>query len=73
MEEELVTVWITNYLNALILKSRLESEGIPVMLGYTPDSIAPGELLSGGLAFVSIKVPSRFAEEARRILEEIGI
>jgi len=73
-EPELVTVWITDYPRALILKGRLEVEGIPVLLKY--ESIGPGAFggyVGDGLGEVRIVVPARYAQKAREILEEIGL
>lgn len=71
-EPELVTVWITDYPRALILKGRLESEGIPVLLSYETAGTLYG-ITVDGLGEVEIKVPSRYAEKAKEILEEIEL
>jgi hypothetical protein len=65
MSDELVSVlWTTSLVEAEIAKGRLEGESIPVQLrgegADAPYPVGPAELL----------VPSRFEEEARRILAE---
>ena len=53
---------------ANVLKSHLESEGIPVLLGYESAGRVYG-LTVDGLAQVRILVPRELAEEARQIIE----
>ncbi|MBC7330360.1 DUF2007 domain-containing protein [bacterium] len=72
-EEELLTVWITDYPKAIVLKGRLESEGIRVLLRYESLGFTVGGITADGLGEVEIVVPARFAEKAREILEEIGL
>lgn len=49
---------------AQIIKGRLESEGIPVLLRYQAGGTAPG----GNLGGVEILVPAESAARARRLL-----
>jgi hypothetical protein len=65
--ESLVTVRTAKYLEAQIIKGRLESEGIPVLLSYESAGLIYG-LTIDGLGEVKIMVPRRLAEEAREIL-----
>jgi hypothetical protein len=64
--EDLVSVLLTqSWVEAEIIKGRLEAEGIPVHLegvGEGPYPTGPNELF----------VPSTFEAHARRILDEIG-
>lgn len=65
MSDEFVTVlWTSSLVEAEIAKGRLEAEGIPVQLqgegADAPYPVGPAELL----------VPSRFEEDARRILSQ---
>jgi hypothetical protein len=55
-------------LAANVMKSHLESEGIPVLLQYDSASKVFG-LTVNGLGKVRILVPQELAEEARRIIE----
>ena len=66
--ERLVTVCTTRYMEAQIIKGRLESEGIPVLLSYESAGLVYG-LTVDGLGEVKVMVPKRLEEEARRILE----
>lgn len=71
---ELVTICVTYYQQAIIIKSRLESERIPVFLDY--ETMGPGwmgGIFINGLGEVRIKVPARYAKRAREILEELGL
>ena len=65
--EQLVTVRTANYMEAQIIKGRLESEGIPVLLSYESAGLIYG-LTVDGLGEVKIMVPKHLAEEAREIL-----
>lgn len=58
---------------ASVIKSHLESEGIPVLLQYESAGRVLG-LTVDGLGAVKILVPQEFAEEARHIISptEIG-
>jgi hypothetical protein len=65
--EPLVTVRTAKYMEAQIIKGRLESEGIPVLLSYESAGLIYG-LTINGLGQVKIMVPQRLAEEAKEIL-----
>ena len=65
--EQLVTVRTAKYMEAQIIKGRLESEGIPVLLSYESAGLVYG-LTIDGLGEVKIMVPQRLAEEAKEIL-----
>ncbi|NOZ29714.1 MAG: DUF2007 domain-containing protein [Chloroflexi bacterium] len=58
-----------NEMEAQVVKGRLESEGIPVMLRYEAAGPVFG-LAVGALAEVRVLVPALLAEQARRILDE---
>ena len=66
-KEQLVTVCTAKYMEAQIIKGRLESEGIPVLLRYESAGLIYG-LTIDGLGEVKIMVPQRLAEEAKEIL-----
>ena len=53
---------------ANIIKSHLESEGIPVLLQYESAGIIYG-ITADGIGEVRILVPKEFAEEAKQIIE----
>ena len=55
-------------LQASVIKSHLESEGIPVLLKYESASRVFG-LTVDGLGEVRILVPQELVEEAKRIIE----
>jgi hypothetical protein len=65
--EQLVTVRTAKYIEAQIIKGRLESEGIPVLLSYESAGLVYG-LTIDGLGEVKIMVPKHLAEEAKEIL-----
>jgi hypothetical protein len=65
--EQLVTVRTANYIEAHIIKGRLESEGIPVLLSYESAGLIYG-ITVDGLGEVKIMVPKHLADEAREIL-----
>ena len=65
--EKLVTVRTAKYMEAQIIKGRLESEGIPVLLSYESAGLVYG-LTIDGLGEVKIMVPKHLAEEAKEIL-----
>jgi len=69
--ESLVTVRTAKYLEAQIIKGRLESEGIPVLLSYESAGLVYGITIDG-LGEVKVMVPRRLAEEAREILEVVS-
>ena len=66
-KESLVTICTVVQLEAQIIKGRLESEGIPVLLSYDSASLVYGFTVNG-LGAVKVKVPEHMAEEAREIL-----
>jgi len=66
-DEQLVTVYIAMQMEAQIIKGRLESEGIPVLLNYESAGLVYG-ITVDGLGEVKVMVPKRLAEEAREIL-----
>ena len=66
-KEPLVTVRTAKYMEAQIIKGRLESEGIPVLLSYESAGLIYG-LTVDGLGEVKIMVPKPLAEEAKEIL-----
>ncbi len=66
-DEQLVAVYIATQMEAQIIKGRLESEGIPVLLNYESAGLVYG-IMVDGLGEVKVMVPKRLAEEAREIL-----
>ena len=64
---QLVTIRTAKYLEAQIIKGRLESEGIPVLLSYESAGLVYG-ITVDGLGEVKIMVPRNLEEEARGIL-----
>lgn len=67
--DKLVKIFITDYFEAQIIKSKLEAEGIPVLLAYDSAAVIYG-LTADGLGKVEIKVPEEYEEEARKLIEE---
>jgi hypothetical protein len=69
-DNEFVTIAVVNgELQASVIKGRLESEGIPVILQY--ESYGRIAFITvDGLGEVKIKVPAKFAEEAKQILAQ---
>jgi len=65
--EQLATVYTARYMEAQIIKGRLESEGIPVLLSYESAGLVYGITIDG-LGEVKVMVPKRLAEEAKQIL-----
>ncbi|MEE8619557.1 MAG: DUF2007 domain-containing protein [Dehalococcoidia bacterium] len=65
--EQLVTVYTARYMEAQIIKGRLESEGIPVLLSYESAGLIYGITIDG-LGEVKVMVPKHLAEEAKEIL-----
>jgi hypothetical protein len=56
-------------LNAQVIRAKLELAGIPVLLDY--ESVGPViGITVDGLGEVRILVPSRYADEARTLIEE---
>ena len=66
-KERLVTLCIAKQMQAQIIKGRLESEGIPVLLSYDSASLVYGFTVDG-LGEVKIMVPKHLVEEAKEIL-----
>ena len=66
-EEQLVTVYVARQMEAKIIKGRLESEGISVLLSYESAGLVYG-ITVDGLGEVKVMVPRRLAEEAKEIL-----
>jgi hypothetical protein len=66
-KEQLVTVCTARQMEAQIIKGRLESEGIPVLLSYESAGLVYG-IIVDGLGEVKIMVPRSLAEEAKEIL-----
>jgi hypothetical protein len=64
---KLVTIHISRRGVAEIIKGRLESEGIPVMLSYESAGLVCG-LTINGWGEVKIMVPAPLAKEARKVL-----
>ncbi len=56
------------HLEASVMKSHLEAEGIPSLLKYESASQVFG-ITVDGLGKVHVMVPEEFAEEAKEILE----
>jgi hypothetical protein len=69
--EPLVTVRTAKYMEAHIIKGRLESEGIPVLLRYESAGLVYGITIDG-LGEVKVMVPQHLAQEAKEILESGG-
>jgi len=65
--KQLVTVCTAKYMEAQVIKGRLESEGIPVLLSYESAGLVYG-LTVDGWGEVKIMVPKHLAEEAKGIL-----
>ena len=59
-------------MSANIIKSHLESEGIPVYLKYESAGIIYG-ITADGIGEVRILVPKECAEEAKKIIEPMEI
>jgi hypothetical protein len=66
-KERLVTVCTSRYMEAQIIKGRLETEGIPVFLSYESAGLIYGITIDG-LGEVKVMVPKHLAEEAKQIL-----
>jgi len=63
----LIAVCTAKYMEAQIIKGRLENEGIPVLLRYESAGLVYG-ITVDGLGEVKILVPKALAEEAKGIL-----
>ncbi len=68
MVKKWVVIYRCNYNTAQIVKSRLESEDIPVHLKYDAAGLVYAVTIDG-LGEVEVEVPSRFAETAKDILK----
>jgi hypothetical protein len=66
-KERLVTVYTARYMEAQIIKGRLESEGIPVLLSYESAGLIYGITIDG-LGEAKVMVPEHLEKEAREIL-----
>lgn len=67
-EAQLVTVCVARQLEAHVIKGRLESEGIPVLLSYESAGLVYG-ITVDGIGEVRVMVPESLEKEARAILE----
>ncbi len=67
-EAKLVTVCVARQLEAHVIKGRLESEGIPVLLSYESAGLVYG-ITVDGIGEVRVMVPESMEAEARMILE----
>lgn len=68
---ELKTVYAAQgHLVAEVIKGKLESAGIPVLLDYESIGRLYG-ITVDGLGEVRVKVPARLAEEALELLKEL--
>ncbi len=66
---KLETVAVTSgMLPAQVLKSKLESAGIPVLLSYESAGLIFGVTVDG-LGAVKVQVPAEMADEARALIE----
>lgn len=66
-EAKLVTVYTGTYLEAQVMKSHLESEGIPALLRYEGAGLIYG-ITVDGLGETRVLVPADLSQEAREIL-----
>ncbi len=64
----MVICTVQGELSASVIKSHLESEGIPVLLQYESAGKVFG-LTVDGLGEVKVLVPQELVEEAKRIIE----
>jgi len=67
----LTAVYVGKRTVAGLIKSRLESEGIPAILQYESAGLIFG-LTVDGLGEARVMVPEHLAEEARQILQTPG-
>jgi hypothetical protein len=68
-KSKLVSVFSGNYLQAQIVKGRLESEGIPVLLRYEGAGLVYG-ITVDGLGEARVMVPEDLAAEAQTIVAD---
>ncbi len=66
---KLVSVFSGNYLQAQIVKGRLESEGVPAMLRYEGAGLIYG-ITVDGLGEARVMVPEDLVEQAETILAD---
>ena len=66
---KLVSVFSGNYLQAQIVKGRLESEGVPAMLRYEGAGLIYG-ITVDGLGEARVMVPENLVEQAETILAD---
>ena len=65
----LVSVYCGNYLQAQVVKGRLESEGIPALLRYEGAGLIYGVTVDG-LGEARVMVPEELAQEAEAIVAD---
>jgi hypothetical protein len=68
-KSKLVSVYSGNYLQAQIVKGRLESEGVPSLLRYEGAGLVYGVTVDG-LGEARVMVPEALAEEAKAIVAD---
>jgi hypothetical protein len=68
-KSKLVSVYAGNYLQAQIVKGRLESEGIPSLLRYEGAGLIYGVTVDG-LGEAKVMVPEELAQEAEAIVTD---
>jgi Putative prokaryotic signal transducing protein len=68
-KSKLVAVFSGNYLQAQIVKGRLESEGVPSMLRYEGAGLIYG-ITVDGLGEARVMVPEDLVEQAETILAD---
>lgn len=69
-DSSLAEVWVADgHLQAEVIKGKLESLGIPVLLKYESLGLVMG-LTVDGLGQVRVLVPAEYADDARQALEE---
>lgn len=67
----LVTVYRGNYLQAQIVKGRLDCEGVPALLQYEGAGLVYG-ITVDGLGEARVMVPEEVAAEAEAIIADSG-
>lgn len=67
-KELVVICTVQGEIAANLLKSHLESKGVPVLLEYESAGRVIG-IMVDGLADIKIKVPRELADDARQIIE----
>ena len=68
-KSKLVSVYSGNYLQAQIVKGRLESEGVPSLLRYEGAGLVYGVTVDG-LGEARVMVPEALADEAKAIVAD---